>query len=223
MKSIQAIFWDYDNTLLATAESHWNKHLSVLKRKGIFLDEKHRKRIYENNGNQNWQWMNQELGLETPQNEYLEEIDAEFQKHLLALEMRPGVATVLDFVHQMNIPQAIVTNSRTDSAKPILTKKGILQRMNLALFKEDYEGRKPQPEPYLAALKKMSDFLKHPIDSRRCLAVEDDPKGVESAHRAGLIVIHRKLCETDPDCIYANYSCFHESDFVNLMKKLIQG
>lgn len=220
--SIQAFFWDYDNTLLETAEAHWNKHRTVLARYGIELSEMYRKRIYENNGSQNWEWMNKELGLKVPEKEYLQAVDSEFQRHLLALEMRPGIAEIFTLLNELNIPQAIITNARRDSAEPVLQKRNIIPSMKFVLFKEDYEGRKPDPAPYLAGFKKMAEVMKFPFNPRRCIAVEDDPKGVESAHKAGAIVIHRKLKEDEPNSPYADYSCFHKEDFIKIVKHLLQ-
>jgi HAD superfamily hydrolase (TIGR01509 family) len=219
---ILALFWDYDNTILETAEAHWKKHCHVLALQGIELKEAHRQRVYENNGNQNWQWMHDELGLNVPRKEYLEAIDAEFQHHLLSLEMRSGVREIFSMAIELKIPQAIVTNARRDSAEPVLKEKKIDSLMKFALFKEDYEGRKPDPAPYLAALKKMEAVLGATLNPKDCLAIEDDPKGVESAHLAGLTVIHRKLHEEDPASPYADYSCFQERDFIKIVTHLLK-
>lgn len=218
--TIQGFFWDYDNTILETAEAHWNKHQVVLARYGIELNEIYRKRIYENNGNQNWEWLKDQLGLKVPQKEYLQEVDFEFQQQMNHLEMRPGVASLFTWIDESGIPQAIITNARRDSAEPVLNEKQIAPLMKFILFKEDYEGRKPDPAPYLAGFKKMAELMGQPIDPKRCIAVEDDPKGVESAHRAGAIVIHRKLAEHEKDSHLADYCCFHESDFINIVRSL---
>jgi HAD superfamily hydrolase (TIGR01509 family) len=218
---IQAFFWDYDNTLLETAEAHWHKHCVVLAKHGIHLDEKYRQKVYENNGNQNWEWMREELGLTLSQKEYLKEIDIEFLKHLNQLQLRPGVLDLMAFIKRLNIPQAIITNARKDSAGPILEQKGIASEMQFILFKEDYEERKPHPMPYLEGFKRMETIIGTKIFPNRCVAVEDDPKGVEAAHHAGAIVIHRKLSEKEPDCAFADYSCYHEQDFVRIVKGLL--
>lgn len=224
MRSIQAIFWDYDNTIFETAESHWNKHLLVLSEHGIKLDNKFRQRVYENNGSQNWQWMHAELGLQLPEKEYLAAIDREFQRHLLSLSMRPGVSEVFSLANAYGIPQAIITNARRDSAMPVLVTKNILPIMKFVLFKEDYLGRKPEPTPYLTGFEKMSFFVSEkPLQPERCLAIEDDPKGVESAHCAGATVIHRKLYEHDANSPHADYCCFHEADFLRIMKQLLDA
>jgi HAD superfamily hydrolase (TIGR01509 family) len=218
---IQAVFWDYDNTILETAEAHWNKHRAVLAQHCIELDEKYRKRVYENNGSQNWIWMNEQLGLKIPQKEYLHAIDLEFQRNILYLEFRSGITELCQLIRDLSIPQAIVTNARRESAEPVLKEKDILSLMDFVLFKEDYEGRKPDPTPYLVGFEKMAQLIGKPLDPKKCIVVEDDPKGVESAHRAGAIVIYRKLGANDPNTPYANYSCFDKEDFIRIMKNLL--
>lgn len=221
--TIQAVFWDYDNTILATADCHWNKHQTVLARQGIELPESFRKRIYENNGSQNWNWLKNELGLNVPEKEYLEAIDWEFQRHIIDLEMRPGVSELFNLIEHLGIPQAIITNARKNSAKPVLDEKKITSRMQFILFKEDYAGRKPEPEPYLCGFKKMELLTKKTIEPKRCLVIEDDPLGVESAHKAGAIVIQRRLHENEMGSPYADYSCFQKDDFLKIVKSLLKA
>ena len=221
VKSIQAVFWDYDNTILSTAEAHWKKHQIALAKEGIQLDEMFRCRIYENNGYQNWAWMKGELGLKIPEKEYLQIIDEEFHRYIDALEMRPGVPELFDMFKRLKIPQAIITNSRRASAEPVLRSKKIMPFMEFVLFKEDYEGRKPDPSPYLAGFKKMEVMTGYVIEPKRCIAIEDDPKGVESASKAGAIVIHRRLREDEPSSSYAEYSCFNKNEFVKIVENLI--
>jgi len=218
--TVQAFFWDYDNTILETAESHWIKHQVVLAKYGITLKEVFRKRVYENNGYQNWAWMKDELGLEVSQEEYLKEIDLEFQKHITDLEMRSGVAELFELLESLEIPQAIITNARRDSAEPILKAKGILPKMKFVLYKEDYEGRKPDPTPYLAGIQMMQEAIKGPISTY--IAIEDDPKGVESAFKAGAIVIHRKLTEDAIPTPYAHYTCFTKDDLLKIALTLLK-
>lgn len=220
---VLAVLWDYDNTILDTEEAHWKKHQRVLARNGIELQQSFRKRIYENNGSQNWEWMRAELNLKIPEQEYLEAIDTEFRKNIPTLKMRPGVAELLQLFKDLGIPQAIITNARRSSAQPILEKKNISDFMQLILYKEDYQGRKPDPTPYICGLKRLEKILGKEIEPERCLAIEDDPKGAESAYRAGARVIHRKLREEDPDSPHAHYCCFHEQDFKDYVSQMIHS
>jgi len=154
------VFWDSDNTLVNTAEHHWRKHFETLKTLGLTLDETYRKRIYENNGMQNWAWLTAELGLKLEQQDYLDKIDAWYFDHIVmsALEAKK-LAPSFDFI----------------------------------LCKEDYEGRKPEPTPYLTALKKMEELYGETIDPKNCLVIEDDPLGVQAGEAAGMTVLYRPI------------------------------
>ncbi len=217
MQNIQAVFWDYDNTILETAQGHWEKHFVTLKKYGINLDEKYRQKIYHNNGSQNWQWINKELNLKIPEQQYLNEIDSYFQNKMTNLPYREGVEEAFKYFTKKKIPQAIVTNGRTASVKPILEGKGINKIMKFILYKEDYDGRKPEPTPYLTAIKKMEEIIGKKLNPKQCLAIEDDPKGVESAHKAGMTVIHRKLSQNQAPCKIADYIAFTKNDFLNVI------
>lgn len=220
--TIQAIFWDYDNTLYLTQAAHIKKHQEVLKKLGIILDEKkYGERIYKNNGSQNYQWMKLEFDLKVPEEEYLNLVDTKFHEVMDSLEMRPAVKELIEFIHGLGIPQGIVTNGRQNSVEPVLKSKDLLKYMKVVLYKEDYEGRKPHPMPYLEGVKKMSIELDKMIKPSQCIAIEDDPEGVESAVRAGMIVVHRKLSEQDENSKLTKLCCYHEEDFKKMMKNLL--
>jgi len=84
--SISTVFWDSDNTLVNTAEHHWRKHVETLKTLDITLDKQYRKRIYENNGVQNWTWLREDLGLKLDQQDYLDRIDQWYFNHIDEIE-----------------------------------------------------------------------------------------------------------------------------------------
>jgi HAD superfamily hydrolase (TIGR01509 family) len=220
---IYAVLWDYDNTLFATAQAHWSKHEVVLAKHGIILGSEHKQRVYDNNGNQNWQWLYEELNLRVSKDQYIKEIDDEFKKHISRIELRSGVLGLLKKIKDCQIIQAIVTNGRKSSVESVLKANGIDHFMKFILYKEDYEGRKPEPAPYLTALGRLEELMQKPLESKKCIAIEDDPNGVESAHKAGLTVIHRKLFQKAPDSAYADYSCYSEADFAAVVHHLIQN
>ena len=195
---VKYVFWDSDNTLVNTAEHHWRKHFETLKTLGIHLDDKHRIKIYTNNGGQNWEWITADLGLKMDRQDYLDKIDGWYFDHINEIEIRSGIPEALDLFDQNNIPQAVVSNGRTRSVMAAQDAKNLTPRFEFILCKEDYDGRKPGPEPYLAALKKMEELKNTRINPADCLVIEDDPKGVESGQAAGMQVIHRPPEDDDP-------------------------
>ncbi len=194
---IKAVFWDSDNTLLETAAHHWHKHFETLKSLGIHLDDKHRNAVYTHNGNQNWAWMSRDLGLKMPEQEYLNAIDAWYFDHIDEIEIRSGVCEALELFKDAGIPQAVVSNGRRKSVMSAQDAKGLTPYFEFVLCKEDYEGRKPSPVPYLTALEKLNGAHITSIPPDACLVIEDDPKGVESGIAAGMIVIDRPPIDKD--------------------------
>lgn len=213
---IKFVFWDSDNTLVETAEHHWRKHFEILKTYGIALSDQYRERIYTNNGSQNWSWMKNELGLKLDEKAYLSQIDQWYFDHIGEIKVREGIEEAIEIFRCASLPQCVVSNGRRVSVMAALEAKNIAPKMEFILCKEDYEGRKPDPAPYLAAMKKMGA-----LDPAACLAIEDDPLGVESACRAGMRVYHRKLNEQQENTPYANETFFSGEDLVKACLRII--
>lgn len=198
MIQVQYVFWDSDNTLVETAEHHWRKHVETLKTLGITLDEKYRKDVYENNGVQNWTWMSEKLGLKMSQEDYLNAIDNWYFDHIDEIQIRAGVLDAIRYFSDNNIPQAVVSNGRKRSVMAALDAKDLTRHFKFVLCKEDYEGRKPDPTPYLTALDKMKAMMNAEIDPANCLVVEDDPLGLQAGEAAGMAVFFRPVGDDKP-------------------------
>lgn len=202
--TIQYIFWDSDNTLVDTATHHWRKHFETLKAHGIHLSDEWQNRIYTNNGSQNWDWLSAELGLKLPRETYLDEIDAWYFRHISEINLRDGVAEALSLFEEAKLPMAVVSNGRRRSVMSALEGKNLTSHFNFILCIEDYQGRKPEPAPYLAAKTKMQQMVGKEIDPKTCLVIEDDPKGVESGRAAGMQVLHRAINDSDTRAFLEN-------------------
>jgi len=218
---IKYVFWDSDNTLVDTADMHWRKHVETLKEYGITLDDEYRTAIYTNNGQQNWEWITEKLGLHIPANEYLNRIDNWYIDHIDEINIRSGVEETLTLFEQAGLKQAVVSNGRRRSVMAALQTKNIADRMEFIFTKEDYEGRKPGPEPYLAAMQKMAEHTGQTISASECMVIEDDPKGVQSGHSAGMLTIHRKLSENQEATDHAHRTIWHAKDFIGLWDDII--
>lgn len=213
MNLIRYIFWDSDNTLIDTFALHWAKHVNTLKKHGIELEDKYKPRIHHNNGSQNWEWMTAELGLLVPQHDYLAEIDEWYAANADKLEFLSGVEQALALFKNAGFKQSVVSNGRRSSVLPAHKALGTEKYFEFILCKEDYEGRKPDPAPYLTALKKMSDIEERRITPSECLAIEDDPLGVEAAKRAGFTTIFRPTSLVSQTSEFADYLAISSADF----------
>jgi HAD superfamily hydrolase (TIGR01509 family) len=223
MTNLKYVFWDSDNTLVNSSEMHWLKHFETLKKHNIYLDEKFRTDIYTNNGRQNWTWITESLGLDLPVEDYLDQIDGWYFDHIDNIKIRSGINEALDIFDKAGIRQAVVSNGRHRSVMSALDAKQLSGRMEFILTKEDYEGRKPGPEPYLTALRKMEKITGEEISADQCLVVEDDPKGVQSGYAAGMFTIHRKLSEDQDASEQANITVFDADEFLTICRQLASG
>lgn len=199
MGPIKYVFWDSDNTLVKTADHHWHKHVETLKTLGITLDDKWHTRIYSNNGAQNWEWLTSELCLTLDRDDYLDLIDRWYFDHIAAIDLRDGVLEAIELFKNAGCRQAVVSNGRKRSVMAALTAKDMVKHFDFILCKEDYQGRKPEPAPYLAAKTRMQQITGDVIDPQTCLVIEDDPLGVESGHAAGMNVIDRPIGQDDTE------------------------
>lgn len=199
MIKIRYVFWDSDNTLVQTYRHHWHKHVETLKTLGIHLGDEWQERIYTNNGAQNWEWLTDELGLTLDKDDYLDRIDHWYFNHIGDIDIREGVLDAIAMFKNAGFRQAVVSNGRQRSVMAALTAKDMTRHFDFILCKEDYQGRKPEPAPYLAAKTKMQQITGDVIDPQSCLVIEDDPKGVESGKAAGMIVIDRPIGDDDTD------------------------
>jgi len=211
------IFWDCDSTLIENAELHWQKHLAVTKHHGFDIKPEYRELFYHNNGEQNWRMMHDELGFHVPMDQYLREIDTWYHAKILEIPLRPGVGKALDHFKNTGAKQCVVTNARTASVRPMLENRGLMPYFEFILCKEDYPNRKPHPAPYATAHARMEELESANINKQDCIAIEDDPYGVESAMAAGIPVIHRRLKRDSPPVIGALASVYDEDEFLKVL------
>jgi|TARA_R110002126_G_scaffold13118_3_gene56508 HAD superfamily hydrolase (TIGR01509 family) len=214
---IKAILWDCDNTIIKTAELHFAKHVAVLKRYGIDLDKRFKPTIYSNNSFQNWEILSGAFEIDSTQDQYIADIDAWYQDNIQTLQVRDGVEDVLKAAKAKGIKQAIVSNGREESVMAGIKAKGLMDYFDMILTRNDYTERKPHPEPYLVALKKLD------LTATDTIAIEDDPKGAQSAIAAGIPTVHYRFTEGMPPVTTAIYDCYSGEDFSKFMKDKING
>ncbi len=217
---LRFVFWDCDNTLIENGDLHWRKHKETLARYGYMLPEKLRKSFFHSNAQQNWQWMVEHINLTIPCDEYLHEVDTWYHAHIHEIPLRAGVHWALNHFKGNGIKQCVVTNARRASVEPMLHVQKIMPYFEFTWCKEDYTARKPNPMPYETSLQKMGSLLGLSMDKADCLAIEDDPLGVTSAHLAGIKVLQRRCTREELPSPDADISLFDENEFIKAIKDL---
>jgi HAD superfamily hydrolase (TIGR01509 family) len=99
------------------------------------------------------------------------------------LVIRPGAKELVNALHDQGFLLAVVSSSSTESMTKIMKSTGLESVFEVQVTSDDLKERKPDPAPYLLALKKLG------VSPPDAIVFEDSPSGVEAAIRAGIRVI----------------------------------
>ncbi|MEW6333017.1 MAG: HAD family phosphatase [Thermodesulfobacteriota bacterium] len=186
---IRAVFWDNDGVLVDTEKLYYQATRELLLGAGVTLTKALFRRISLVDGRSAFD-LARAKGVS---GEEIERLQAQRNRRYTELLTR-GVR-VMDGVKESlgslrgKVSQAIVTSSRREHFDAIHAGTGLLSSFDFVLTREDYLLSKPDPEPYLAAVKRSR------LDPDECLVVEDSPRGLASALAAGIrcLVIPNEL------------------------------
>lgn len=98
---------------------------------------------------------------------------------LHGVDPKPGIHDLLDGLKGQGIKTAIATSSPMVRATAYLGRLGLLEKFDRICSGHDVKQGKPAPDIYLHAAASIG------LSPENCLAIEDSPAGILSAHRAG--------------------------------------
>ena len=212
---ISTILWDNDGVLVDTERLYFEATRQVLKIFDVDLTHEEFTRLYLVDG-VGTKALTEKRGLsEELSNQLRDRRNALYQhmlqeEELLIQDVRETLMT-LERKYQMGI----ITSSRKSHFDTIHERTGILKHFAFFLTGDDYQKYKPDPEPYLLGIKKSGH------KPEECIVVEDSPRGLESAHAAGLpCVIIRGPFTDNCDFSTADYILNTVGDLPDLLEKL---
>lgn len=178
-----AVLWDMDGTVI-DSEPHWLvAELRMLSRYGIELPPTINEQLV-GSGLTAAAKMFQGLGVPLSTDEIIAEwagsVTAELRRG--ETEWRPGAVELLASLAAAGIPSALVTmsvRSMADAVVEMLPPGSF----SVIVAGDEVAHEKPDPDPYLRA----AAMLGVSIDD--CLAIEDSPNGLRSAHASGAVAI----------------------------------
>lgn len=192
-RSYHTLFWDNDGVLVETEQLYYQANREALAAYGIHLSLDQFSTISLRLGQSVLDLANDHL--DPQQRQVLRQERNHRYNALLASQplLRPGVRDTLQKLHG-RVRMAIVTSSRRVHFDLIHANTGILDMFDFILTREDYHHSKPHPDPYHTALKRTT------AEPKSCLVIEDTPRGLQAAHRAGLdcLVIPNALLAEEP-------------------------
>ena len=142
-----------------------------------------------------------------------EEKSAEFNKHPQA-ERMPGALEVLSKIKNDGLFSMVVTGSgQTSLLERLNSNFPGMFRPELMVTAFDVKYGKPNPEPYLMALKKGS------LKANEAIVIENAPLGVEAGHAAGIFTVavntgpleDKILLDAGADILFPSMQAFCDS------------
>ena len=113
----------------------------------------------------------------------IEAKEATYRAHIRALTPMAGVIEMLDFCDARALKRAVVTNAPRANAELVIGALGLRDRLPVVVCSPELERGKPDPLPYLTALRLTGARAKNSV------AFEDSLSGVRAAAAAGIAVI----------------------------------
>jgi pyrophosphatase PpaX len=177
-EALRAVLFDWDGTLVDSAETSFRAYMALFSTLGIPFDRE----IYGRTYSPNWHFTYEALDLPR---ERWEEADAHWLR-LYAEErnqLLPGVREALLAVRQKGHALGIVSSGERSRVSFELQDLEVDEFFSEIVCGGDTLHRKPHPEPLLVALERMG------LEPAEVAYVGDSPEDVEMARGAGVFAV----------------------------------
>jgi HAD superfamily hydrolase (TIGR01509 family) len=188
---MRAVIFDFDGVLVNSEPLHFRAMRDSLTPEGIVIDATEYLRNYVAYDDRRAI----RIALEQhgrPSDAVTVEIVADRKARLFA-EMKSEVpffpgARDLVLELQREVPLAIASGARHSEIEDILVDGGLRAAFTAVIGADDVARTKPDPEPYLEALRQLQAVLPG-LEADQCVAIEDTPPGIAAGRAAGMITI----------------------------------
>ncbi|KRC62683.1 hydrolase [Agromyces sp. Root81] len=178
-----AVLWDMDGTLVDTEHYWMAAETELMEAFGLPWSHDDALELVGSglwDGAAYFQAKGVDLDADTIVNRLTDRVREQLEEH--GVPWRPGARELLLALREASVPTALVTMSIRSMADDIV---GAIpfEAFDLIVSGDSVENAKPHPEPYLTAAAKLG------VDIADCVAIEDSPTGLASAHASGAIAL----------------------------------
>ena len=122
-------------------------------------------------------WFGEGFDYDLVRNKRVELMDAYVNEH--GIDAKPGARELLSCLKEQGFRVALATATAKDRAEAYLDRLDLLKYFDVVASARMVAHGKPEPDIYLYAADQLG------LSPHECLALEDSPNGVRSAHAAG--------------------------------------
>ena len=178
---LRAAIWDMDGTLVDTAEQHFRAWVDVCREKGRDFT---RADFAATFGRRNPEILAYLFGDSLGRGEAeafadrKEELYRDAARH--GVDLLPGVAALMEGLHQLGFKQAIGSSAPRANLELILELTGIDRYLGAVVGSEDTTRGKPDPQVFLVAAQRLG------VEPKDAVVFEDAVAGVQAARAGGM-------------------------------------
>jgi HAD superfamily hydrolase (TIGR01509 family) len=209
---IDTVFFDWDGTLIDTAEQAFEAFQKSLVDLGIVLEMDVYERIYSPN------WYSMYEALHLPREKW-EDADDGWLRHYVDERSRliPGIDGALKELANRSYALGIVTSGSRSRVLREMDALGLKDAFRAVVCSDDVANKKPHPEGLEIAMKRLGKEPDH------CCYIGDSPDDIEMGRRARVLTVaipgrypsSRKLPDSRPDLCFSSLQKF-VAEFANL-------
>jgi HAD superfamily hydrolase (TIGR01549 family) len=198
---LRAVLFDWDGTLVDSAEASFHCYVSVFRALEIPFDRERFERTYSPN------WHHTYLAVGLPHERWAEADALWHQAYTTHRNpLVDGARESLERLREAGLSQGIVTSGERQRVSRELDALGVAGFFATTVFGEDAQNRKPHPEALLLGLAHLG------IEAVHAAYVGDSPEDVEMARSAGVYAVgipggfpnRRQLQASRPDLLAAD-------------------
>jgi len=178
-----AVIFDFDGVIAYTEEIHLKTFREVLAPFGISIESRRWYTEFVGVGGRSiMTTLLKENKIEEGSGELMEKRNSLFFEYIEKnkIEIVPGIHEFIEKLDEMELKKAIASGSRRKAITKITEQMGIINYFDAIICAEDVEKKKPDPECFLLAAKKLG------VNPGHCLVLEDSPNGLNAAKSAGM-------------------------------------
>ncbi len=180
----QAVIFDMDGVITDSEPFYAAAVNVVIEPLGHRLTDEDHRAIMGSSIDYTWQWVIDRFALDGDVERWKAPYDLAVEELLRRnVTPAPGLYSLLQALEDRGVKIGLATSSQGNWVEAVLARLDVTARFGAIAAAEMVREAKPAPDLYLLAARKLG------VTPQACLAIEDTPRGIESAQAAGMVTV----------------------------------